>query len=106
MKRKILFTFLGIFILVATLFIINLNNTKSQDNVLDNIQQYEEDLKQIECYCGCDDGDLYECYEEGMLTNCGICMNEYETYLELKDEKTIEEISDIIDEKYETYDHE
>lgn len=73
----------------------------SQKGIVENIEQYQTDLRQITCYCGCEHTDLYNCYEEGMLTNCGTCMSEYKEYLSLKDTKTIQEISNIIDEKYE-----
>ena len=75
---------------------ISFNETKA----LSEITNYKSDLRQIHCYCGCDHTDLYNCYEEDMLTNCGTCMNEYKDYLSLKDNYTISEISSIIDEKY------
>lgn len=102
MKTKILFGFLGILVLVVTLLIVNSNYLIPEKNInhLEEIEQYEKDLTQITCYCGCEHTSLYNCYEEGMLTNCGVCMKEYETYLELKETKSVEEISKLIDEKY------
>ena len=67
---------------------------------VEGIENYKSDLRQIHCYCGCDHTDLYNCYEEGMLTNCGICMGEYKDYLSMKSTKTIQEISAYIDQKY------
>jgi hypothetical protein len=65
------------------------------------MEENKQDFQQITCHCGCDHTDLHNCYEEGMLTNCGVCMKEYEDYKSLKQEgKTIKEISDIIDERY------
>ena len=76
-------------------------NGHAVSDPLKNIVNYKSDLRQIHCYCGCDHTDLYNCYEEGMLTNCGVCMNEYKDYLSLKGDHSIGEISKIIDKKYE-----
>lgn len=66
-----------------------------------HVEENKEELSEIACHCGCEHTSLYNCYEEGMLTNCGVCMNEYEEYKMLKDEgKDIKTISDIIDDKY------
>ena len=69
-------------------------------NLVEGIENYESDLRQITCYCGCEHTDLYNCYEEGMLTNCGTCMGEYKDYLSMKNTNTIQEISTYINQKY------
>lgn len=72
----------------------------SQPSLVDGIEKYESDLRQITCYCGCNHTDLYNCYEENMLTNCGTCMGEYKDYLSMRNTNTIQEISAYIDQKY------
>lgn len=101
-KNRLVITSILIVTFVALIFTFNIN-TESQSKLtnLDDIEKYREDLIQITCYCGCEHTSLYNCHEEGMLTNCGICMKEFEDYQELKEEgKTIKEISDIIDRRY------
>lgn len=109
MKKTGIFLIIGAFLLVAlTGILFNLNgsviedkeNTNENLDILRNIKNYKQDLRQITCYCGCEHTDLYNCYEEDMLTECGLCMKEYKTYLEMKDSNTIEEISDYIDNKW------
>ena len=75
-------------------------NVSNLQGLLQNITQYRADMRQIHCYCGCDHTDLYNCYEEGMLTNCGTCMGEYKDYLSLRNTMPIQEISQIINDRY------
>lgn len=114
MKKQIkIFAAAGILVIaIAIAILVHLNSTGkisyneknistySQNGILDNIQQYKSDLRQIHCYCGCDHTDLYNCYEGKMLSNCGTCMGEYKDYLSLRGTKPIGEISKFIDEKY------
>lgn len=79
---------------------IELPQKNVEGNILDNIEGYEQDLRQITCYCGCEHTDLYNCYEEDMLTECGLCMKEYKTYLGMKDSNTIKEISAYVDNRW------
>ena len=112
MKKEIKTGILVILLLVAVTaltFSFNLpfkeakvseNKDIIQNSPVEGIEQYEGDLRQITCYCGCEHTDLYNCYEENMLTDCGLCMKEYDTYLEMKDQHSIQEISDYIDNKW------
>lgn len=99
-KILIITTALVTALIFMLIFNANKDTAYGQENILKNIGQYEEDLRQITCYCGCEHTDLYNCYEEDMLNDCGLCMKEYETYLEMRNEKSIEDISDYIDKKY------
>jgi hypothetical protein len=33
-------------------------------------------LKDLPCYCGCNHDSIWQCYEEGMLSGCGVCKQE------------------------------
>lgn len=81
--------------------IIYFDKTEDSMSLRLSVEKNKDDLQQITCYCGCDHTDLYDCYEEDMLTNCGVCMNEYNDYQALKQEgKSIKEISQIIYQDY------
>ncbi|GIU68174.1 MAG: hypothetical protein KatS3mg001_024 [Candidatus Pacearchaeota archaeon] len=107
-KKLLILVILAIILAFTIIVIVNIKNNFSEKEVyvnyegsiLENIKQYESDLRQITCYCGCEHTDLYNCYEEGMLTECGLCMKEYETYLEMRPKYSIQEISDYIDNKW------
>lgn len=80
------------------------------------VGQVKEELKMLNCYCGCMDYEsahdsLYRCFiaseETGEVTwtdhgaQCGICLEELRDTVELTSEgKSIEEIQTFIDDKY------
>ncbi|MCM3783098.1 PCYCGC domain-containing protein [Neobacillus mesonae] len=80
------------------------------------VREVKEELKMLNCYCGCMDYDnahdsLFRCFiaseEEGEVTwtdhgaQCGICLEELKDTARLKSEgKSIEEIQKFIDDKY------
>jgi hypothetical protein len=109
MKNK-KFVLIGTVILSIILFTGIFYNTgafsKSEksdasDQIGRYMEQNRQELEQVKCYCGCDHTSLYDCYEEKMLTNCGICMGEYNDFRDIKGQgKNISEISAYIDSKY------
>jgi len=105
-KKLIIGALLAVVVVIVITFSLNLGfignavQKETEPASVKDIGKYESDLGEIACYCDCEHTDLYDCYEKGMLINCGLCMKEYETYLEMKDEKSIEEISEYIDNRW------
>lgn len=90
--------------------------TDHTQNLYAAVEDVENILKEVKCYCGCMDNSaihdsLHRCFiagqdEKGVKwtdhgAQCGTCLAELEDAKRLKDEgKSLQEIKDFIDNKY------